>query len=86
MRITGGTPTNSAPSPKALSFTWCSARPGAARMSIGAYADTTNWGFADGHVKSMNRKQTMIQQYPWTTTHETNGDLNLFHYSDKFKK
>jgi prepilin-type N-terminal cleavage/methylation domain-containing protein/prepilin-type processing-associated H-X9-DG protein len=72
--------------PKALSFTWCSARPGAARMSIGAYADTTNWGFADGHVKSMNRKQTMIQQYPWTTTHETNGDLNLFHYSDKFKK
>lgn len=72
--------------PQALSFTWCSASPGAGRMSIGAYGNQTNWGFADGHVKSMARSQTMIQQYPWTTVHETTNAKNLFHYAEQFKQ
>ena len=74
--------------PQALQLTWCAAAPNAGRMSIGAWNDgkSTTWGFADGHVKSMDRKATMIQTFPWTAANETNGDLNLFHFNDKFKK
>lgn len=72
--------------PKALAFTWCSASPLAGRMSIGAYGTGTNWGFADGHVKNISRDATMVKVSTWTTTNVTNRDLNLFHYSEDFKK
>lgn len=71
--------------PQALSFTWCSAAPGAARMSIGAYNGQTNWGFCDGHVKSMARSQTMVPVRPWTQTNIDNLSRNLFHYDERFK-
>lgn len=77
----GGIPTY----PKALSYTWCSSAPNAARMSIGAYGDVSTWGFADGHVKAMRRDQTMVQVYPWTQTQIDAKAKNLFHYSENFK-
>lgn len=72
--------------PKALSFTWCSAAPGAARMSIGAYGNVSTWGFADGHVRAMPRTQTMVQQYPWTQAQIDARAKNLFHYDERFKQ
>lgn len=72
--------------PQALQFTWCSAAPNGGRMSIGSYSGLTNWGFADGHAKTIDRKRTMIQKYPWTTVEETSKALNLFHYREDFKK
>ena len=72
--------------PKALAFTWCSASPGAGRMSVGSYSDKVNWGFADGHVKTMHRDATMVRSYPWTATNVANKDRNLFHYSEDYKK
>jgi prepilin-type N-terminal cleavage/methylation domain-containing protein/prepilin-type processing-associated H-X9-DG protein len=72
--------------PKALSFTWCSASPLAGRMSIGSYSDKVNWGFADGHVKTMPRDSVMVRAYPWTATHVANKARNLFHYSEEFKQ
>lgn len=72
--------------PQALAFTWCSASPGAGRMSIGNYDGVANWGFADGHVKTMARNATIIQEFPWNATHVANGALNLFHYREDFKK
>jgi prepilin-type N-terminal cleavage/methylation domain-containing protein/prepilin-type processing-associated H-X9-DG protein len=35
---------------------WCQAHDG---MTMGAYSGSTNFGFADGHVKSMKRESTM---------------------------
>jgi prepilin-type N-terminal cleavage/methylation domain-containing protein len=78
--------------PQALSFTWCSARPLAGRMSIGAWNDgrSTTWGFADGHVKAMDRKQTKVQNpspsWQWNATNVANRDHNLFHYDEQFKR
>jgi prepilin-type processing-associated H-X9-DG protein len=54
-------------------------------MSIGAWGNVSTWGFADGHVKTMDRKATMIQEYPWTAAHVTARAKNLFHYDDRFK-
>ncbi|MEJ5170055.1 MAG: prepilin-type N-terminal cleavage/methylation domain-containing protein [Fimbriimonadales bacterium] len=80
--VSGGIPTY----PKALSFTWCSAKPGAARMSIGAYGNQSIYGFADGHVKAMSRESTIDQQvYPWTQAQEDAGVRNLYHWNEKFK-
>lgn len=80
--------------PRALSFTWCPASPGAGRMSIGAWNDSrsSTFGFADGHVKAMDRKATAKQNpaggtaWQWNATNEANGDFNLFHFDEKFKK
>ncbi len=73
--------------PRALSFTWCSASPGAGRMSIGAYNDVINYGFADGHAKGLKRDTTMGNtSHPWTATNVTNRTRNLFHYDDAFKQ
>jgi prepilin-type N-terminal cleavage/methylation domain-containing protein/prepilin-type processing-associated H-X9-DG protein len=71
--------------PKALSFTWCSASPLAGRMSIGSYDGIANWGFADGHVKTIPRVATKKQTFPWTALDVTNRSKNLFHYSEEFK-
>jgi prepilin-type N-terminal cleavage/methylation domain-containing protein/prepilin-type processing-associated H-X9-DG protein len=80
-------PANGIPSyPQALSFTWCSAQPNAGRMSIGAVDGRTNYGFVDGHVKTMSRNQTMVPVRPWTQANIDNADLNLYHYDERFKK
>ncbi len=86
--------------PNALSFTWCSARPLAGRMSIGSYSGQTVYGFADGHVKAMNRMQTMAKEWcrsastdPTSGCFQANANpalafsskrRNLFHYSGEF--
>jgi prepilin-type N-terminal cleavage/methylation domain-containing protein/prepilin-type processing-associated H-X9-DG protein len=74
--------------PNALAFTWCSAKPGAGRMSIGNYNGAFVYGFADGHVKAMSRDATMIKITGgvWTATNVTNKDLNLYHYDEAYKK
>jgi prepilin-type N-terminal cleavage/methylation domain-containing protein/prepilin-type processing-associated H-X9-DG protein len=63
--------------------TFCS---GSEVDSVGAFAGSTNYGFADGHAKSMKRSQVMDRMYA------TNGDQalserrrNLFHYDESFK-
>lgn len=71
--------------PRALSFTWCSAAPNAGRMSIGAYGDQSTYGFCDGHVKSMNRVQTVVQVYPWTQVQVDAAARNLYHNDERFK-
>ena len=70
--------------PDALSFTWCSASPGAGRMAMGAANGNTNYGFTDGHVKSMSRQQTGAP-YPWTQEDIDNEEKNMFHYDERFK-
>ena len=71
--------------PKTLNCSgcWCS---GANLMSIGAYSQTTNWGFADGHTKAMKRDQTMDRT--WATDPVTARDTfkrNLFHNEEGYK-
>jgi prepilin-type N-terminal cleavage/methylation domain-containing protein/prepilin-type processing-associated H-X9-DG protein len=39
---------------------WCASQDG---MSVGAYGGITNFGFADGHAKSMKRNQIMDRAY-----------------------
>ncbi len=86
--------------PNALSFTWCTARPGAGRMAIGAYGDQVVYGFADGHVKAMPRSRAMSKDWcrasstnPASGCFQANANpvqafnnkrLNLFHYSGEF--
>ncbi len=70
--------------PQQLSFTWCSAKPGAARMSIGSHNSNSNWGFDDGHVATMRREQIMHR--PWDATAIANRERNLLHWNEEFKK
>jgi prepilin-type processing-associated H-X9-DG protein len=70
--------------PKVLTLTnvWCSTD----YMSIGAYSGQTNWGFADGHVKTMQRNQ--IMDATWNTNPtlaDTNNLRNLIHWDGRFK-
>lgn len=72
--------------PKMLSFTWCSAKPLAARMSIGAFGEQTNWGFADGHAKA--QVQNSIMDPMWVSNdNQAFIDLrrNLVHYDERMK-
>jgi prepilin-type N-terminal cleavage/methylation domain-containing protein/prepilin-type processing-associated H-X9-DG protein len=69
--------------PKVLSFTWCGTPQG--RMAMGAYNGKSTFGFADGHVASMDRSRIMIQEYPWTQTHVNNNARNLLHFDERFK-
>ncbi len=52
--------------PDFFTFTWCSASPGGARMTIGAHNRISTFGFVDGHVKTLDRRRTM--EWPWTAT------------------
>jgi prepilin-type N-terminal cleavage/methylation domain-containing protein/prepilin-type processing-associated H-X9-DG protein len=73
--------------PRTLSFTWCSTKPGAARMSIGGYQETSNWGFADGHVQSL--RQAAIMKAPWNASTAADrvaeNARNLVHWDERFK-
>lgn len=61
---------------------WCSSD----TMSLGAYTQKTNWGFADGHTKSIDRSAIMDRMW---LTDPTNANLqnkkNLIHWDDRFK-
>ena len=62
---------------------WCGAQDA---MAVGAYGGMTNWGFADGHSKSMKRNQIMDAQ--WATAPATalaNKRRNLIHFDESFK-
>lgn len=62
---------------------WCGAGDA---MSIGSYGGMTNWGFADGHVKSMKRNQ--IMHIEWASNPAaavTNNRRNLIHWDERFK-
>jgi prepilin-type N-terminal cleavage/methylation domain-containing protein/prepilin-type processing-associated H-X9-DG protein len=55
-------------------------------MSLGAYSGQTNWGFADGHAKSMNRNAIMDRT--WLTdpaTAKATYKFNLIHYDGQYK-
>ncbi|MCE9558142.1 MAG: prepilin-type N-terminal cleavage/methylation domain-containing protein [Armatimonadetes bacterium] len=70
--------------PDYITFAYCAANDGYG--AIGGYAGMTNWGFADGHVKSI--KQTQIMDPLWVTNPAlavTNKAKNLVHYDAAFK-
>jgi len=75
--------------PDSFGFTWCSSKPGAARMTIGAHNGLTNFGFADGHVKTM--KRTSVMPWPWDPASIAaraaagQSNRNLLHWSDQYK-
>jgi prepilin-type N-terminal cleavage/methylation domain-containing protein len=55
-------------------------------MSLGAYGGITNWGFADGHSKSMNRNAIMDRM--WLTdpaTAKATFKFNLIHFDGQYK-
>ena len=64
--------------PKALAISWCG---GGAQevMAFGQHAKLMNFGFADGHVKAMDRRRTMT--WPFTAAA---GQKNLLHFSAEF--
>lgn len=74
--------------PAVLSFTWCSAAPGAGRMAIGAYNGQSNWGFVDGHVASM--PQSRVMDPTWRRDRNpalavTNRLRNMIHFNEAYK-
>ncbi len=73
--------------PKALSLNWCGSGDG--RVAIGAHQEAANWGFADGHVKTLRRSQLMVK--PWTNaaidsrTAAGQSNRNLLHFNGQYK-
>lgn len=76
--------------PSTFSFTWCSASPNAARMTIGAHSGMSNFGFADGHVKALQRKSLL--PWPWTQAAidarkaAGQSNRNLLHWNAEYKQ
>jgi prepilin-type N-terminal cleavage/methylation domain-containing protein len=71
--------------PKVLSVpgAWCAAQDA---ISLGNYGGITNWGFADGHSKAMNRNQ--IMDATWNTNPaaaDAQNKRNLIHWDERFK-
>lgn len=63
---------------------WCA--PGVDKVSMGGFGGQSNFGFADGHVKSMRRDQLMDRRwYTDPTAAETNFARNLIHIDERFK-
>ena len=63
---------------------WCGAGDA---MSVGAYNGQSNFGFADGHVKTMKREQTADRQWLLNmTTAVANNSKNLMHFDERFKQ
>lgn len=75
--------------PNTLSFTWCSSKPGAARMSIGGHNQLGNYGFADGHAKAL--RQEALMPLPWDAASITaraaaqQSNRNLLHWDAQYK-
>ena len=70
------------PGETAVGAAWCTND----MMSLGAYTQKTNWGFADGHTKTMDR--SAIMDVMWLSD-PVNADLqnkrNLIHWDERFK-
>jgi prepilin-type N-terminal cleavage/methylation domain-containing protein/prepilin-type processing-associated H-X9-DG protein len=77
-------PTTGWDSPAGFAVSWCGSGDG--RMMIGQHGGgegQTNYGFADGHVRSMRRRSIMA--WPWNATAYANRAKNLVHWDDQFK-
>lgn len=70
--------------PRGFSVAWCSGQP-STLMSLGSYDGQVNWGFADGHVKSLRRSAVMDISWDPTVGADNTGRKNLLHYDERFK-
>ncbi|MDX2066285.1 MAG: prepilin-type N-terminal cleavage/methylation domain-containing protein [Fimbriimonadaceae bacterium] len=65
---------------------WCGAAGTQDAISLGNYGGITNWGYADGHSKAMNRNAIMDSR--WASDPATaiaNGARNLIHWDERYK-
>jgi len=70
------------PKTMALANIWCAND----FMSIGAYGGQSNWGFADGHVKSMPRASIMDRMwYTAPADAVAQNKRNLIHFDERYK-
>lgn len=70
------------PGQTAVGAAWCSND----FMSLGAYTKKTNWGFADGHTKTIDR--SMIMDRMWLTdpvNAKAQFKRNLIHWDEAYK-
>jgi prepilin-type N-terminal cleavage/methylation domain-containing protein/prepilin-type processing-associated H-X9-DG protein len=66
-----------------LANAWCCSSDS---LSMGAFAGQTNFGFADGHAKSMKRDQLMDRMWATNPTQAlADGKRNLIHVDERFK-
>ncbi len=68
--------------PQFISIDWCGQN--AEQITMGVHRKQMNFGFADGHVKSLDRKGLM--QWPWDAAAIANNAKNLIHWNDRFQK
>ena len=72
--------------PDNFSVGWCG---GTGYFSMGAHFKKSNYGFADGHAKAIDRKTTM--PWPWTAaaiaarTAKGQSNKNLIHWDGQYK-
>ncbi len=72
------------PAVTSLSGAWCGSQDAA---SLGRYGNVSNWGFADGHVKTMSRQALMDPLWATNITAAiANQARNLLHFDSAFKK
>ena len=75
--------------PDTASLTWCSAKPGAGRISLGSHTKKVNYIFADGHAKAMTPEALL--PWPWTQaavaarTAAGQSNRNLLHFDGQYK-
>ena len=73
--------------PNYVGITWFGRAGG---LTIGSHSEMANYGFADGHVKSL--RQTALMPLPWSpaaiATRKANGqsNRNLLHWDAQFKQ
>ncbi|MCO5297880.1 MAG: prepilin-type N-terminal cleavage/methylation domain-containing protein [Fimbriimonadaceae bacterium] len=68
--------------PQYITINWCGQSN--EKITMGIHQSQMNFGFADGHVKSL--KRTSIMQWPWDAAAIAAGAKNLIHFSDRFQK
>jgi prepilin-type N-terminal cleavage/methylation domain-containing protein/prepilin-type processing-associated H-X9-DG protein len=75
--------------PNTLAFTWCSASPGAGRMSIGGHNRMANYGFADGHAKALRQEALMPRDWDMGSINARKAagqsNRNLLHWDAQYK-
>lgn len=70
------------PNVLALTNVWCAND----QMSMGAYSGNSNYGYADGHTKTLRRTQLMDRQwYTDPATASTTYKRNLIHWDGRYK-
>lgn len=65
--------------PRILTFTQCGTA-GAGKMTIGGHMERSNFGYADGHAKSLNRVALMTNPFTGAP-----GEKNLMHWNEQYK-